>query len=165
MHAMADFHVSPLSQGDVSEPRTKEQALSTLIEQAVQARLVASAPQMESVPATLRYDRRDPFAVRMAFPAKATLEGSEVSWAFSRELLEAGIDAPAGVGDVRVRPYGYDRTVVEFHAPEGIAMVHVRTGELRRFLKRVQHLVPAGREHLYLDIDHNLVELLGDDAR
>jgi len=136
--------------------------LSTVIEQAVQARLVAAAPRMESVPATLQYDREDPFAVRVAFPPAATLEGTDVSWAFSRELLTAGIDAPAGVGDVRVRPYGYDRTVLEFHAPEGIAMVHIRTGELRRFLERAQDLVPAGREHLYLDLDHNLAELLRD---
>ncbi|MFI9586282.1 SsgA family sporulation/cell division regulator [Streptomyces sp. NPDC052236] len=134
----------------------------TVIEQAVQARLVASAPQMECVPATLRYDREEPFAVQMAFPAPATLEGSEVSWTFSRELLAAGVDTAAGVGDVRVRPYGFDRTVLEFHAPEGIAMVHVRTSELRRFLERAQDMVPDGREHLFLDLDHNLAELLRD---
>ncbi|MFE7773579.1 SsgA family sporulation/cell division regulator [Streptomyces sp. NPDC057445] len=136
--------------------------MSTIIEQAVTARLVASAPRMESVPATLRYDRADPFAVSMEFPAPATLEGTEVSWAFSRELLAEGMDAPAGVGDVRVRPYGYDRTVVEFHAPEGTAMVHIRTSELRRFLERAERLVPAGREHLYLDLDEDLAELIRD---
>ncbi|MDT9689909.1 SsgA family sporulation/cell division regulator [Streptomyces sp. P9(2023)] len=136
--------------------------MSTVIEQAVQARLVASAPRMETVPATLRYDREDPFAVSMAFPPPATLEGVEVSWAFSRELLAQGVDGPAGLGDVRVRPYGYDRTVVEFHAPEGVAVVHVRTSELRRFLQRSQHLVPTGREHQYLDWDEDLAQLLDD---
>ncbi|MFD3942021.1 SsgA family sporulation/cell division regulator [Streptomyces sp. NPDC058579] len=134
--------------------------MSTVIEQAVQARLVASAPRMETVPATLRYDREDPFAVSMAFPPPATLEGVEVSWAFARELLVQGIDGPAGLGDVRVRPYGYDRTVVEFHAPEGVAVVHVRTSELRHFIQRSQHLVPAGREHQYLDWDGDLAQLL-----
>ncbi|MFD9035538.1 SsgA family sporulation/cell division regulator [Streptomyces sp. NPDC059567] len=138
--------------------------MSTVIEQAVQARLVASAPRMETVPATLRYDREDPYAVSMAFPPPATLEGVEVSWAFSRELLTEGVDGPAGLGDVRVRPYGYDRTVVEFHAPEGVAVVHVRTAELRQFLKRSQHLVPVGREHQYLDWDQDLAELLDDYA-
>ncbi|MEU6881767.1 SsgA family sporulation/cell division regulator [Streptomyces sp. NPDC046712] len=138
--------------------------MSTVIEQAVQARLVASAPRMETVPATLRYDRADPFAVSMAFPPPATLEGVEVSWAFSRELLAQGVEGPAGVGDVRVRPYGYDRTVVEFHAPEGVAVVHIRTAELRRFLKRSQHLVPVGREHQYLDWDQDLAQLLDDYA-
>ncbi|MEU9203813.1 SsgA family sporulation/cell division regulator [Streptomyces sp. NPDC048332] len=135
--------------------------MSTVIEQSVQARMVASAPQMETLPAVLSYDRTDPFAVRMAFPAPATLEGSEVSWEFSRELLAAGLDASAGVGDVRVRPFGYDRTVLEFHAAEGIAMVHVRTAELRRFLRRAQELVPAGEEYRFLELDRSLAHLLG----
>lgn len=89
-----------------------------------------------------------------------TLEGTEVSWEFSRELLTSGMDAPAGVGDVRVRPFGYDRTVLEFHAAEGIAMVHVRTAELRRFLRRAQELVPAGDERRFLDLDRSLTDLL-----
>ncbi|MFE9817638.1 SsgA family sporulation/cell division regulator [Streptomyces sp. NPDC005773] len=133
----------------------------TVIEQSVQARMVASAPRMETLPAVLSYDRTDPFTVRMAFPAPATLEGTDVSWEFSRELLTAGMDASAGVGDVRIRPFGYDRTVLEFHAAEGIAMVHVRTAELRRFLRRAQELVPAGEEHRFLDLDRGLAHLLG----
>ncbi|MCX5144353.1 MULTISPECIES: SsgA family sporulation/cell division regulator [unclassified Streptomyces] len=134
--------------------------MSIVIEQSVQARMVASAPQMETLPAVLSYDRTDPFAVRMAFPAPATLEGTEVSWAFSRELLAAGMDGPAGVGDVRIRPFGYDRTVLEFHAAEGIAMVHVRTAELRRFLRRAQELVPSGDERRFLGLDRSLTDLL-----
>ncbi|MFJ7188764.1 spore wall synthesis regulator SsgD [Streptomyces bacillaris] len=135
--------------------------MSSVIEQSVQARMVASAPRMETLPATLSYDVKDPFAVRMAFPAPATLEGTEVSWEFSRELLTAGVDAPAGEGDVRVRPFGYERTVLEFHAAEGIAMVHVRTAELRRFLERAQELVPVGDEYRHLDLDRDLTDLLG----
>lgn len=136
--------------------------MSTVIEQALQARLVASAPRMDVVPAVLSYDPADPFAVRMAFPASATLEGVEAVWEFSRDLLAAGADAPAGVGDVRIRPYGHDRTVVEFHAVEGVAMVHVRTSEVRRFLRRTRHAVPAGCEHLFLDLDRDLTLLLRD---
>ncbi|MEK8145771.1 SsgA family sporulation/cell division regulator [Streptomyces sp. M10(2022)] len=135
--------------------------MSSVIEQSVQARMVASAPRMETLPATLQYDRGNPFAVRMAFPAPATLEGTEVSWEFSRELLTAGMEASSGVGDVRVRPFGYERTVLEFHATEGIAMVHVRTAELRRFLKRAHELVPAGEEYRFLDLDRDLTDLLG----
>jgi hypothetical protein len=135
--------------------------LSSVIEQSVQARMVASAPRMETLPATLQYDRENPFAVRMAFPAPATLEGTEVCWEFSRELLTTGMDTPAGIGDVRVRPFGYERTVLEFHAAEGIAMVHVHTAEVRRFLERAQELVPAGDEHRFLDLDRDLNDLLG----
>ncbi|GAA2231421.1 SsgA family sporulation/cell division regulator [Streptomyces amakusaensis] len=136
--------------------------MSTVIKQAVQARLVASAPRMETVPATLRYDRKDPFAVRIDFPAQATLEGTDITWRFGRELLAAGIEESAGVGDVRVAPYGYGRTVLEFHAQEGVALVHVRTSELRRFLRRAEGIVPGGHEHLLLDLDQDLTELLRD---
>ncbi|MDI3406642.1 spore wall synthesis regulator SsgD [Streptomyces cavernicola] len=136
--------------------------MSTVIEQAVEARLIASAPRMPTIPATLSYDARDPYAVRMAFPAPATLEGVDVSWTFARELLAAGVERAAGEGDVRVRPYGYDRTVLEFHASEGTAVVHVRTGELHRFLQRAAALVPDGCEHLHLDMDGDLAELLRD---
>ncbi|WP_405900945.1 SsgA family sporulation/cell division regulator [Streptomyces sp. NBC_00727] len=135
--------------------------MSTVIEQSVQARMVASAPQMETLPAVLSYDRADPFAVRMAFPAPATLEGTDVSWQFSRDLLAAGMEVASGLGDVRVRPFGYDRTVLEFHAAEGIAMVHVRTADLRRFLRRAEDLVPCGQERRHLDLDRNLTELFG----
>lgn len=136
--------------------------MSTVIEQPVEARLVAAAPRMPSIPATLHYDRRDPFAVRMTFPAPATLEGVDVCWTFSRDLLSAGLETAEGSGDVRVRPYGYERTVLEFHAPEGTAVVHVRTGELRRFLEATSELVPVGLEHLQLDLDHDLAELMRD---
>ncbi|MGI5459679.1 SsgA family sporulation/cell division regulator [Streptomyces sp. CA-249302] len=136
--------------------------MSTVIEQPVEARLVAAAPRMPSIPAKLHYDRSDPFAIRMTFPAPATLEGVEVCWTFSRELLAAGLERAEGHGDVRVRPYGYDRTVLEFHAPEGTAVVHVRSGELRRFLEATGRLVPVGMEHLHLDLDHDLAELMRD---
>lgn len=134
----------------------------SVIEQAVEARLVAAAPRMAHIPATLRYDVRDPFAVRMSFPAPATLEGVAVSWTFARELLASGVSSPAGAGDVRVKPYGYDRTVLEFHATEGTAIVHIRTGELRRFLAETTELVPVGEEASHVDVDADLEELLRD---
>ncbi|MFE2040652.1 SsgA family sporulation/cell division regulator [Streptomyces sp. NPDC059477] len=136
--------------------------MSTVIEQPVEARLVAAAPRMPQIPATLHYDPRDPFAVRMTFPAQATLEGVEVCWTFARDLLAAGLQGPAGDGDVRARPYGYDRTVLEFHAPEGTAVIHVHSAEVRRFLEATSALVPQGLEHLQFDLDRDLAELMGD---
>ncbi|GAA1008903.1 SsgA family sporulation/cell division regulator [Streptomyces thermogriseus] len=136
--------------------------MSTVIEQTVQARLVAAAPRLHTVPVTLHYDRRDPFAVRMTFPAPATLEGVEACWTFARDLLAAGLKGSEGQGDVRVRPYGYDRIALEFHSPEGTAVVHVPSGQIRRFLEATDELVPAGLEHLQLDLDHELAELMRD---
>ncbi|MFD3540988.1 SsgA family sporulation/cell division regulator [Streptomyces sp. NPDC058662] len=134
----------------------------TVIEQAMQARLVAIAPKIEIVPVTLCYERSDPFAIRMTFPAPATLEGVAVSWTFARELLESGLSGPAGHGDVRVRPYDGDRTTIEFHAPEGVAIVLLLTAELQRFLERAASVVPPGMEHLYLDVDQSLAQLMRD---
>ena len=136
--------------------------MSIVIEQPVKARLVAASPRMPSIPATLRYYQHDPFAVHMTFPAPATLEGVEICWTFARELLLAGLHGPEGHGDVRVRPYGYDRTILEFHALEGTAIVQVRSSELRGFLQATNELVPVGSEHLQLDLDHDLAELMRD---
>jgi hypothetical protein len=136
--------------------------LSTVIDQPVEARLVAAAPRLSSIPATLHYDPSEPFAVRMTFPAPATLEGVDVCWTFARELLAAGLSGSEGDGDVRVRPYGWERTVLEFRAPEGIAVVHVRSEEVRRFLAATAELVPTGYEHLHLGLDHELAELMRD---
>lgn len=136
--------------------------MSTFIEHSVQARLVTLGPRAASVHATLRYDADDPFAVHMTFPASVTLEGSEVRWTFARELLAGGLREPQGLGDVRVRPDQQERTVLEFHAPEGIALVLVRTDELHRFLAASLALVPMGEEHRHTDLDRDLARLTGD---
>lgn len=158
----ASLHMPGRSQPESVHPSQGSKALSTVIEQPVEARLVAAAPRMPSIPATLHYDRSDPFAVRMTFPAPATLEGVEVCWTFARELLVTGMEDSVGYGDVRVRPYGYDRLVLEFHAPEGTAVVHVHADEVRRFLERSMDLVPLGLEHHQVDLDHDLAELMRD---
>ncbi|MEU8570411.1 SsgA family sporulation/cell division regulator [Streptomyces pathocidini] len=134
--------------------------MSPVIDQAVQAGLITSESDVLKVKAVLRYDAGDPLAVRMCFPPKASLVGSEVSWIFGRDLLAAGLGSPAGDGDVHVRPHGEDETVLEFHASVGTAMVRVRTAELSRFLRRSYACVPAGREGLHLDLDGDLAALL-----
>ncbi len=158
----ASSELPGLSRPESVHPSQGSKALSTVIEQPVEARLVAAAPRMPSIPATLHYDRSDPFAVRMTFPAPATLEGVEVCWTFARELLVTGMEEPVGYGDVRVRPYGYERLVLEFHAPEGTAVVHVHAGEVRRFLDSTIDLVPLGLEHHQVDLDHDLAQLMRD---
>lgn len=53
-----------------------------------------------------------------------------------RALLEAGLQAPTGTGDVRVWPCGRVQAVVEFHSPDGVAVVQFDIAALRRFLRR-----------------------------
>ncbi|MFF9478783.1 SsgA family sporulation/cell division regulator [Streptomyces sp. NPDC014733] len=131
------------------------------IDHAVQVRLLATAPGPHTVPAVLRYHPRDPLAVRMSFPPEISLDGAAVDWAFARELLAEGVHSPVGRGDVRVRPAGPERTVMEFHADEGVAMVQLRTTDVRRFLARSYAAVPAGQEPTHLDVDRGLAALFG----
>ncbi|MER8160546.1 SsgA family sporulation/cell division regulator [Streptomyces sp. NPDC094472] len=136
--------------------------MTTVIDQAVQAQLIASTPESRAIPACLRYERDDPFAVHVSFPPSASLDGSAVEWTFGRELLSAGLRGPAGSGDVQMWPCGPRRTVLEFHAPEGMAMVQFDTADLRRFLGRSYAIVPEGSEAGELDLDQGLASLLRD---
>ncbi|MFE6054622.1 SsgA family sporulation/cell division regulator [Kitasatospora sp. NPDC056446] len=138
------------------------------VEEAVQARLILSPQRSVRLRATLSYLAEDPLAVRMAFPAEFSLDEAEpgqgaedIVWVFARRLLSAGIELPAGVGDVHVRPALGRRTMVELRAPEGTALLQFDTADLRRFLWRSRLLVPEGEEHLHLDADRALAQLLG----
>ncbi|MGP8297635.1 SsgA family sporulation/cell division regulator [Streptomyces inhibens] len=135
--------------------------MNTAIDQAVQVRLIATTHGPHAVPAVLHYQPADPLAVRMSFPPEISLDGSAVDWAFARDLLDEGLRMPAGRGDVRVRPSGPDRIVMEFHADEGIAMVQLKTADVRQFLARSYEAVPAGGEAAYLGMERGLAELFG----
>ncbi|MCZ1006222.1 SsgA family sporulation/cell division regulator [Streptomyces lydicus] len=135
--------------------------MNTAIDQAVQVRLIATTCGPYAVPAVLHYQPADPLAVRMFFPPEISLDGSAVDWAFARELLDEGLRRPAGRGDVRVRPSGPERTVMEFHAEEGVALVQLRTTDVRAFLARSYEAVPAGGEPAHLGLERGLAELFG----
>lgn len=83
------------------------------LEQPTGARLLTPDHEELAVPVTLRYASDDPLAVHLVFPAWISFDGEEVTWTFARGLLEEGLGNAAGVGSVRVRPYGSSRTVVE----------------------------------------------------
>ncbi|MFF4230883.1 SsgA family sporulation/cell division regulator [Streptomyces sp. NPDC001820] len=102
--------------------------MSTVVEDHALARIVTDAPQYRSVRVALRYDPGDPDSVRFAFPG-----GRE--WAFPRALLETGLRAPARLGDIEIWPCGRVQAVVEFHTPDGVAVVQFDTTSLIRFLR------------------------------
>ncbi|MCL8012731.1 SsgA family sporulation/cell division regulator [Streptomyces sp. AS02] len=130
------------------------------LEQPVRARLVTPGyPQLPIRP-TLRYSATEPFAVRIDFPAHVSDDQRGVTWTFARSLLEEGLDGAAGIGDVRIVPRGRSRTVVEFHAPHGMAAIRFGTASLRRFLQRSYAVVEPGREDLGQELDHCLMSLL-----
>lgn len=134
--------------------------MSAVIEHTVQARLIARTSAARPLSVLLRYDPEDPLAVHLVFPAEASLDGSEVVWVFSRELLDAGLRTPVGAGDVHLWPCGHAHTMLELHAPEGMALTELRSSDLRRFLGLAYAAVPHGQERLGADLERGLAELL-----
>ncbi|MEU3741651.1 MULTISPECIES: SsgA family sporulation/cell division regulator [unclassified Streptomyces] len=135
--------------------------MAVTLEQPARACLVTPEGRERVLPVTLRYAAADPLAVQIVFPPEASLDGAEVTWIFGRQLLEEGLRAPAGGGDVHIWPCGRARTVLEFRAPRGLALVQFDRAALRRFLLRTYAVVGAGREVAGLDLDQDLARLLG----
>ncbi|MGY1454260.1 SsgA family sporulation/cell division regulator [Streptomyces sp. SS8] len=138
--------------------------MRAVVDHSVQARLITVPSVTREVTVGLRYDRHDPFAVSLAFPPDVSLDGQEVVWVFSRELLEDGLRAAVGLGDVHIRPSGPERpegTVIELRAPEGVAVIEFDTTGLLHFLHGTYGVVPDGSEHLELDLERGLTSLLG----
>ncbi|GAA3523622.1 SsgA family sporulation/cell division regulator [Amycolatopsis ultiminotia] len=113
------------------------------------------------VRADLEYDAADPYAVSVGYYAGAGV----VQWLFGRDLLADGLLAPAGEGDVQVRPAADDdsRVVVELNAPDGSAVLEAEASELADFLDRTYDEVPVGEEALWFDFDHELTKLASRD--
>ncbi|MEU3413881.1 MULTISPECIES: SsgA family sporulation/cell division regulator [unclassified Streptomyces] len=135
--------------------------METTVAQLAHARLVAAGDQEVPVPATLRYTADDPLAVYLDFPAEAALHGEEVTWTFARSLLDEGLGAPAGHGDVRIWPYGRTGTVLELHSPHGMALLLFRASVLRGFLGRTYQVVASGEEDVSEVVERGLSALFG----
>ncbi|MEU3601176.1 SsgA family sporulation/cell division regulator [Streptomyces sp. NPDC006798] len=101
----------------------------TTVEDHAWARVVSDAPQYRPVRVSMSYEPSDdPGAVRFAFPGGT-------GWTFPRELLESGLRGPVRSGDVEIWPCGRAQAVVEFHSPEGVAVVQFDANVLTRFLR------------------------------
>jgi hypothetical protein len=154
---------------------------STTISAELGLRLVV--PQQTIVPlvASLYYSGSDPYAVRMAFHVGTD---EPVEWIFARDLLAAGIESPQGEGDVQVWPSSLscaetdDLDVIgpaatqgpqgaggkvlniELSSPFGQAHFEAPAQAMSAFLARTYHIVPAGKESSYIDIETELNDLL-----
>ncbi len=123
------------------------------------------------VPALLCYDAADPYAVRIAFgdTAEDTAEDTGdpdggITWLLSRELLHAGLNRPAGDGDVRLWPARAAADVLYLHlrAPSGEALFELSRATVAAFLRQTETLVPSGSESDQLDLDDELHVLLSN---
>src|SRR5918997_82949 len=122
------------------------------------------------VPALLCYDAADPFAVRIAFGdvgdqnGVVDLDEGGIAWLLSRELLQAGLERPAGEGDVRLWPAHASTDVLYLHlrAPSGEALFEVSRATVVAFLRQTEALVPSGSESELLALDDELHVLLSN---
>ncbi|WP_333743186.1 SsgA family sporulation/cell division regulator [Streptomyces ardesiacus] len=121
----------------------------SVVEQYARAHILTDAdlPDQDdggAIPVVLRYDpERDPSTVRVALPGRGGRASRSREWSFSRALLEQGLRAPAGEGDVRVWPCGRVQAVIEFHSPQGCSVVQFENKALVRFLRRTHQAVAA----------------------
>ncbi|MDT7711887.1 MAG: hypothetical protein QOG46_576 [Pseudonocardiales bacterium] len=101
----------------------------------------------------------DPFAVTIEIQTRGD---RFVDWVLARDLVVAGLSAPAGIGDVRVRPANmgeWEVTLVEICSPDGHAVLEVDRDLLRQFVQATIDRVPLGSEGMAVDIDAEIEKL------
>ena len=112
--------------------------------------------------AELRYDPADPFAVSLAIGVDC---GDPVVWTFARELLSAGVNSPAGEGDITVEPdvtegFGAERQLRITLATDCMATMLASTDRVVEFLVETYAVVPTGSELDRVDFDAEIAALL-----
>lgn len=91
------------------------------------------------------YDPADPFAVTLRIRPDSR-RSRQVDWCFARDLLDEGLSAPAGLGDVRFEPYPGDGLLITLSSPDGFALLRADATHARRFLCATYDLVPPDTE-------------------
>ena len=129
----------------------------------LQLSLVVPGATSMSVMAAMTYDSADPYAVTVGFHTGAADAADIVEWTFARQLLNEGVTAPVGQGDVQVWPCSGDADPVvclSLSSPSGKALFEVPVPELIEFLAMTYAAVPTGSESDYVDVDAELMSLL-----
>ncbi|MFE6054913.1 SsgA family sporulation/cell division regulator [Kitasatospora sp. NPDC056446] len=116
------------------------------------------------VDAELRFDAALPHAACLAFPLASygCAGDGGPCWYFGRDLLNEGRHAPAGIGDVQVRPGSVGEVLIVLHGSDGLAVLSAPEEAVTAFLADSFALVPAGSEADHLDVDGALAVLLAD---
>lgn len=125
----------------------------------LELRLVVPGTASVPVPAGLRYDPSDPYAVHITFHTGV----AAVQWTFARQLLTDGVSAPTGEGDVSVWPSrtsGRPVVCLSLSSPSGRALFEVPLDRLVEFLTNTYAAVPTGCETDHIDLDGAIAALL-----
>jgi hypothetical protein len=111
----------------------------------------------------LRFDSADPIAISLVI---RVANGQTAEWTFARDLLVAGSDRPAGVGDVRIRPpQGARRRVLTLTltSPDGEVELELPSQRVDAFMRQTYAAVPSEVEADLIDWSSELESLLGPD--
>ncbi|MFJ5071265.1 SsgA family sporulation/cell division regulator [Kitasatospora sp. NPDC088556] len=130
------------------------------LELKIRMSLVAGPDVRVFVPVRLYYKSTDPYAVQFSFDVTPE---HVVLWTLARELLDQGLTAPAGIGDVKITPIGPHqnrRFSIELESPDGYARLEGPAAPIKAWLTKTFEVVPAGRESGFVDVDSFLDELL-----
>lgn len=125
------------------------------------ARIVEDGEPGQRLGAFIRYDTADPYAVALVFHPAET----PVRWTVGRDLLRAGLDGPAGEGDIQVWPVTHRlrrHVFVSLHNPDGQVLLALPRPPLGAFLRQSDRLVPPGTEGRHIDLDTEFALLTGD---
>ncbi|MEU2561055.1 SsgA family sporulation/cell division regulator [Streptomyces longispororuber] len=143
-----------------------EQRLGTVTSAVTAQVRTAVAVPPTPLPAELRYEVSDPYAVVLTLGPSTDWA---VTWVFARALLAEGLRRPTGAGDVAVVP-GH-RHHRHRHRPRsvrvvlrngaGTALVGLAARDVAAFLRRAFALVPAGAEGDHVDLDGVIIALMG----
>jgi hypothetical protein len=108
--------------------------------------------------AALAYDRKEPYEVRVLFPAGL----EHLDLVLARDLLASGLTGPATYGGIRVWPNHdqYWAVCIGWTDPAGHARVEVRAAAVAHFLNLTYYLVPQGTEPPRTDIDTVIAAIL-----
>jgi hypothetical protein len=108
--------------------------------------------------ATLAYDRKEPYEVRVLFP-----RGLEhLDLVLVRELLDRGMTGPATFGGIRVWPAHdeYWAVCIGWTTSDGDARLEGPAAMVQHFLNMTYYLVPQGTEPARTDIDNVIAAIL-----
>lgn len=105
------------------------------------------------------YQADQPYSVTVAFQAGPD---KWVEWVFARELLMAGLNGPAGIGDVRFVPFEDQNEkllLLQVESDQGRASWFLDRGEAEEFVEMTRQVVPEGAEEEHFDVDALLAEI------
>jgi hypothetical protein len=108
--------------------------------------------------ATLAYDRKEPYEVRLLFPPGL----EHLDLVLARELLNHGMIGPATFGGTRVWP-NHDRywaVCIGMMTTFGDTRFEAHAATVQHFLNMTYHLVPQGTEPPRTDIDTVIAAIL-----